>query len=201
MLKKLKVAVIATTALAGCQSSFEGSYEDPNKIDIVDDKWSDDDARISVEALIDDMMDHPWLREFKRENGNNRPKLLLSDFDNRTSEHIDTKHLFTDAKAKLLRVGKVRFMGGGKKRDAILKEIQYQNSGAVRSDQAKQLGQQLAADVLLSGEITAIENRRGGKKLVTYQISMTLTNIKTAEDIWVGAKKIRKKFKRSGYRP
>ena len=84
--------------------------------------------------------------------------------------------------------------------EKLLEEYKYQQSGVVRSDQAKGPGGQFGADFFLAGDISSKVAESGNYKVVTYQINMNVTNITTSEITWVGQKLIKKKFKRSGNR-
>ena len=73
----------------------------------------------------------------------------------------------------------------------------YQQSGVVKKGQVKGPGNQYGADFFLSGAISSIVSKQGGKSSVQYQIEMKLVNISTGELVWSGIEKIRKNFKRS----
>jgi uncharacterized protein (TIGR02722 family) len=189
-------ALGALALVVSCAPSFQGEYADPNKIEIVDDKWNDSDARLTAEEMISSMLSQPWLATFLQEHQNKRPFILVGDFENRTTEHIDTKALFEAVRAELIKSGKVRFLDGDA-REKLLKEYAYQGSGTTRQDQAKAPGKQFGADIFLMGAISSIESEQGGKKRVTYQVEMRLTDIETSEIIFIDTKKITKRFQRS----
>lgn len=183
--------------LASCGPKFEGNYADPDKVEIVDDKWNDTDARVIGERMIKSCLAKPWLTEYMREHKNVRPFLLVSDFENKTSEQINTSPIFDAVRNELINSGKVRFLDGAQ-REKILEEYKYQTSGVVRDNQAKKAGKQFGADFFMIGNISSIVSTQGGYKRVTYQVEMRLTNIETSEIVWTEVQKITKQFKRSG---
>jgi penicillin-binding protein activator len=185
-------------ALAGTScKSFEGNYADPTKVEIVDDRWSDTDARLTGEKMIKSALAKPWLPNWTTENKGKKPFLLVDEMENRTSEQIDTKALFEAVRNELLNSGRVRFLDGAQ-RDKILKEYKYQQSGVVRADQAKGPGKQFGADLYLVGALSSQVAQQGGYKTVTYQVEMRLTNIQTGEIVWTEVEKLKKQFRRSG---
>lgn len=190
--------VVVSLALSGC-ASFEGDYGDPNQAQILDDRWNPTDATVTVQKMVTDMTAAPWVQNWRddmKKKPSDRPFVLVDDMENRTSEVIDTKALFEDLRSQILNNGKVRFLDGDA-RKKILSEYKYQQSGVVKKDQVKGPGNQFGADFFLSGAISSIVSKQGGKSSVQYQIEMKLTNISTGELVWSGIEKIRKNFKRS----
>lgn len=187
--------ILSAGVINSCQTT-QGNYADPDKIEIVDDRWNDSDARLTGEQMIRSSLAKPWLKEFTRENQGKRPFLLVDDFENRTSEQIDTKALFEVVRNELLNSGQVRFLDGTQ-RQKILDEYKYQQSGVVRQGAAKGPGKQHSADFFMVGAISSQVAEANGYKTVTYQVEMRLTNIETSEIAWTDIKKIKKQFRRS----
>ena len=181
----LPLVVLALAGLAaGCQTT-QGNYADPNKIEIVDDKWNDSDARLTGEEMIRSALAKRWLVEFTREHQGKRPFLLVDDFENRTSEQIDTKAIFEAVRNELINSGKVRFLDGAQ-RQKILDEYKYQQSGVVKQGSAKGPGKQHSADFFLVGALSSIVSEADGYKTVTYQVEMRLTDIESSEIVCEG---------------
>ncbi|MEY4065978.1 MAG: hypothetical protein RIR26_2186 [Pseudomonadota bacterium] len=194
----LPLVVLALAGMAaGCQTT-QGNYADPNKIEIVDDKWNDSDARLTGEEMIRSALAKRWLVEYTREHQGKRPFLLVDDFENRTSEQIDTKAIFEAVRNELINSGKVRFLDGAQ-RQKILDEYKYQQSGVVKQGAAKGPGKQHSADFFLVGSISSIVSQVDGYKTVTYQVEMRLTDIESSEIVWTEVKKLKKQFRRSNF--
>jgi penicillin-binding protein activator len=194
-LKPVFAASVSLFALS-C-TSFEGNYAAPNKVEIVDDRWNETDARVIGEKMIKSALAKRWLPDWNAEHKGKKPFLLVDDMENRTSEQIDTKALFEAVRNELMNSGRVRFLDGAQ-RDKILKEYRYQQSGVVRADQAKGPGKQFGADLYLVGAVSSQVAQQGGYKTVTYQVEMRLTNIETSEIVWTEVEKLKKQFRRSG---
>ncbi len=182
-------------ALSACTPEFEGQYQDPDKVEVIDDKWSETDLRVTAQTMIAAMTSKPWLKDYVALNQGKKPLMILEEIENRTDEHIDTEALMEYIRDEL--VGKVRILDK-KGRQAIKEETDYQQSGAVAEDKAVKTGRQLGANFMLGGAITSNVHTQGGLKKITYQTAMTLTNIETAEIEWTQKKLLTKTMKRSG---
>src|SRR6478609_4067324 len=79
--------------LAACSPSFEGTYNDPAQAEIIDDKWSETDARKTSTSLIEQVLSKPWLTEFTATHKGEKPIVIVDEVANRTDEHVDTKAL------------------------------------------------------------------------------------------------------------
>jgi uncharacterized protein (TIGR02722 family) len=194
--RTLLAALFVLSPLA-CTPGFEGEYSDPAKAEIVDDKWNETDARKTAEHMIKGMLEKPWIANFTKSHDGAKPIVIVSDVENRTDEHLDVKQLTDYIQDELINSGKVRFVNK-EKRQQILDELKYQNSGAVNKATAKKTGKQLGADFFLNGNVTSSVHQMDEKKTVTYQTTLRLTNYETGEDEWSTKYEIKKTFKRSG---
>jgi hypothetical protein len=197
-----KVILFAAAAVllafqTGCTKDFEGEYADPSKSEIVDDKWNETDAKKTAEHMIRGMLEKPWLSQFKGSHGGERPLVIVDDVENRTDEHLDVKILTDYIQDELINSSKVRFVDKAR-RQKLLEEIKYQQSGQVDSKTAKKGGKQLGADYILAGNVTSQVHQQDELKTVTYFTTLTLTNIETFELEWSTKYEIKKRFKRAG---
>lgn len=188
-------ALALGVGLSSCAKDFEGTYSDPQKVEIVDDKWSESDAHKVAASMISQVTTKPWLAEFQGAK-KQKPIVIVDEIANRTDEHIDTKALTEAMTDELINSGKVRFVNA-EKRKQILEEIKYQNSGTTEAKTKKSMGKQIGADFMLSGAISSSVHSQGGLKTVTYQTALTLTDLETAEIVWSGKEEIKKRFNRS----
>jgi len=196
--RMLPALVLVSAGLVSACQTTQGNYADPNKLEIVDDKWNESDARLTGEEMIRSCLAKRWLPEFSRENQGKRPFVLVDDFENRTSEQIDTKAIFESVRNELINSGRVRFLDGAQ-RQKILDEYKYQQSGVVKQGNAKGPGKQHSADFFLVGALSSIVAEADGYKTVTYQVEMRMTNIETSEIVWTEVKKLKKQFRRSKF--
>jgi uncharacterized protein (TIGR02722 family) len=197
MTGKFLVLAFAISGHTACTKSFEGEYSDPDKVEIIDDKWNETDAKKTAKHMVAGMLEKPWLAKYTSGNGGKTPFVIVDDVENRTDEHLDVKILTDYLQDELLNSGKVSFVNK-EKRQSLLEEIKYQQSGQVDKKSAKQEGRQIGADFILSGNVTSQTHTNGGIKTVTYFTTLTLTNIETFGLEWSTKYEIKKKFKRSG---
>lgn len=182
--------------LGGCSTHTQGSYADPGQQEILGEQWNESDAQIVAKRAVEECLKARWMLNYRGKNKGKKPIIIVSHVANKTSEHIDTKAIVDHIRTELINSGQVRFLAN-EKRDVILEEYKYQNSGATRSDQAKGPGNQLGADFLLVGALTAITSEEGDYKNVTYQTNLQMTNLETSEYEWAFQTKVKKKFKRN----
>lgn len=195
--KKLSFPAIAAAAVVSCSPKFQGEYSDPEKVEIVDDKWNETDARKTAELMITSALGRPWYEQYKKSHGGKQPIVIVQDIENRSDEHIDTKALTEFMETELINSGKVRFVEKGR-RQQILEELAFHNSGAVDAKSKKKTGNMTGADFMLAGAISSQVHTQEGTKTVSYQTQMKLINIETTEIQWTDKHEIKKKFKRSG---
>jgi uncharacterized protein (TIGR02722 family) len=199
-LRHFVIIPIAASGLisASCTTST-AEYTDPDKAEILDDRWSETDLKKTASFLVDQVLARPWLPEYKSKNGGKAPVVLVDQVENRTEEVIDTKALTEYIQDELINSRKVRFVGDVNIRKKLLDELKYQNSGAVSEKTAKKTGNQTGADYLLEGSIATSTHSKngGGEKTIYYLTTMRLTNIETGEIEWTGKKELKKAFKRS----
>ena len=196
MAKFFGVSAMVVVAF-GCTPKFQGEYSDPQKVEIIDDKWNETDARKTAELMITSCLGRPRLENFKKSHGGKSPIVIVQDIENRSDEHIDSKALTEFMESELVNSGKVRFVEKGR-RQQVLEELGFQNSGAVSDATKKKKGNMTGADFMLAGAISSQVHTQEGIKTVSYQTQMKLINIETTEIQWTDKHEIKKKFKRSG---
>jgi len=126
-----------------------------------------------------------------------KPTVIVGTIRNQRSEHINTGLLVENLQRALINSGKVTFVASKEERANVRGERLDQDTNA-SEDTKKANGQELGADYMLSGSISSIEDREGGKAVVLYQVDMKLLNVKTNQISWSGQKQIKKFVKRSG---
>ncbi|PIE66958.1 MAG: hypothetical protein CSA23_06550 [Deltaproteobacteria bacterium] len=118
-----------------------------------------------------------------------RPVLIVYGIANRTSEHIDTSGITDDIRKEILHTGKARFVNKTQ-RDNILKETDYQMSGAVAPSTRIALARQVGAKYMLTGTLRSIEKkapkqiRLKRKSYIYYSLNLELTSIETSLIEW-----------------
>ena len=120
---------------------------------------------------------------------------MVTNLQNKTSEHIDTQNIMDMVRVELTNSGKVAFVDKEARED-ISNEYGYQNSGVVSEETKKGPGGQIGADFIINGRLDSIVQEVGKEKTVYYKLTLNLTNLKTGIIAWTNHKEIRKAYKK-----
>lgn len=183
-------AVGLVLTACGPKAFVKGDYDDINKENLLNDQWSETDMQVNVKALVESMVAHASIANAKK-----MPIVMVTNLQNKTSEHIDTQSVMDMVRVDLTNSGKVQFIDKEARED-ISKEYDYQNSGMVSDETKKTPGGQIGADYIINGRLDSIVQEVGKDKSVYYKLTLNLTNLKTGVIAWTNYKQIRKVFKK-----
>ncbi len=192
MLKKIVMTGLVVLGLSSCgpKAFVKGQYDDVNRENLMNDQWSETDMQVIVKSMVDSMTAHPSIANAKK-----LPIVMVTNLQNKTSEHIDTQSIMDMVRVDLTNSGKVAFIDKEARQD-ISNEYDYQNSGVVSEETKKTPGGQIGADFIINGRMDSIVQEVGKDKSVYYKITLNLTNLKTGVISWTNQKQIRKTFKK-----
>lgn len=193
-MKKYTKLILPTLLLtfSGCamnsSNAYKGnvSYKNAQDIEQTTLNFGSTDLNLIVEKMVTSLLRTPIL------DGKNRPVIMLSKVKNKTSEHIDTKNITDKIKTTLLKSGRVRVTSYNEIGQDLQDELEYQSSKYIKQDTAKKVGNQIAADYKIYGEITSIEKNDGNNIDLYYKMTLNLANIETGLTEWADEKEIRK---------
>ncbi len=174
----------------GPKAFVKGDYDDAERQNLMNDEWSETDMQNAARDLVSSLIQHPAIA-----NAKVPPVLMITQLQNKTSEHIDTQNIMDMVRVELMKTGKMTFIDK-EARDDISSEYDYQNSGMVNNETKKGPGGQIGADFLLNGRLDSIVQEVGKDKTVYYKVTLNLTNLKTSVITWSDYKQIRKIFKK-----
>lgn len=189
---KLSTVIALAVSLSACgpKAFVKGEYEDPNKQNLMNDSWSETDMQVTVKNMVDSLVAHRSIADAQK-----MPILMVTNLQNKTSEHIDTQSIMDMVRVELTNSGKVTFVDKEARQD-ISNEYDYQNSGMVSDTSKKEAGGQVGADFILNGRLDSIVQEVGKDKTVYYKLTLNMTNLKTGLTAWTNQKQIRKAFKK-----
>lgn len=192
MLKQIVMLGLVILGLSSCgpKAFVKGQYDDVNRENLMNDQWSETDMQVIVKSMVDSMTTHPSIANAKK-----LPIVMVTNLQNKTSEHIDTQSIMDMVRVDLTNSGKVAFIDKEARQD-ISNEYDYQNSGVVSEETKKTPGGQIGADFIINGRMDSIVQEVGKDKSVYYKITLNLTNLKTGVISWTNQKQIRKTFKK-----
>lgn len=191
LMKKYFISLVSISFLlsaCGPKAFVKGAYEDTQKENLKTDQWSETDMQKVVHDLVEKMVQHPAISRSKTP-----PIVMVTQLQNKTSEHIDTQSVMDMVRVELMNTGKVGFIDKEARED-IKDEYDYQGSGVVSQETQKGPGGQVGADFILNGRLDSIVQEVGKEKSVYYKITLNLTNLKTGVMAWSNHKEIRKEF-------
>ena len=174
----------------GPKAFVKGSYDDVEKENLMNDQWSETDMQKSVESMVASLTAHPVIA-----NAKTPPVVMITQLQNKTSEHIDTQNIMDMVRVELMKTGKVSFIDKEARGD-IADEYNYQNSGMTSGETKKGPGGQVGADFIVNGRLDSIVQEVGKDKTVYYKMTLNLTNLKTSVITWTDHKQIRKAYKK-----
>ena len=183
--------LLLVTSGCGPKAFTKGEYDDPNRVELLDDKFNEADMQQMAQATIQAMVACKYVA-----NAAKPPVVIVERVQNRTEEHIDTVSLTDMVRTALIQSGKVRFINK-RERGTLDEEYQYEgDGGATDPITAKHRGKQIGADYILSGDIATNVQQVGNDKYVYYKLTMNLTNLETSTIDCTQEKQLRKKFRR-----
>lgn len=192
-MKSLITVTILALALASCgpKAFKKGEYDaDVESTNLLNDKWSETDMQKVVKDLVASLTAHKSVAAAKTE-----PLVMVTQLQNKTSEHIDTQSVMDMVRVELMNSGKVLFVDKEARED-IKGEYDYQNTGVVSQGTKKGPGKQEGADYILNGRLDAIVQEVGKDKTVYYKVTLNLTSLERNVIVWSGYKQIRKIYKK-----
>lgn len=189
ILAALSVSFLVMTS-CGPKAFVKGQYDDVNRENLLNDQWSETDMQKAVQDLVASLMTSPSINQAKK-----MPVVMVTNLQNKTSEHIDTQSIMDMVRVELMKSGKVGFIDKEARQD-ISDEYNYQNSGMVAEESKKGPGGQVGADFIINGRLDSIVQEVGKDKSVYYKLTLNLTNLKSSMITWSDQKQIRKTFKK-----
>ena len=176
-----------------CAPEFQAAYVDPHKLELIDDRWTQSDID-RIGGLIQNL--NMKVARSPKKFGVN-PTVILKGIENRTDEHIDTVPIKNKIMDELTNSDAFTFVDAEARKD-IADELKYQHdSGMVDRASAAAKGRQKGAAYFLRGTISNTVNTQGGRKIVTYQISLKLTDIQGGTILWTKQYSSSKDMKRA----
>lgn len=192
----LLFSLSAALILAGCggpRAFTKGEYDDPERVELLDDKFNEADMQQMSDTVIKAMVACPYVAKAEKP-----PVVVVEKVENRTEEHIDTEAMTDMIRTALIKTGKVRFINK-KERGMREEELNYHASGAVAGPSAKKKGNETGADYILSGALMTNIQEVGKDKMIYYKLTMNLTNLDTNTIDCVEEKQVRKKYEKKRF--
>ena len=174
---------LAVIASAGCTSTVVRGGEGTNNPDLDEAAMSVQLDREDINYLVADYLQKLeasrfWQSDVRASGG--RPLVAIWPIQNSTSEHIDDQLLtmLSSIETALINTGDVRVVDRSTQ-DALVREIQVQQSSAFDPATAQRLGRQLGVQYFFTGKITSINERLNKQRRVQYSLFLQVLEVET----------------------
>ncbi|MBM3316724.1 MAG: penicillin-binding protein activator LpoB [Candidatus Eisenbacteria bacterium] len=190
---------IAALLVAGCGGTKVTRIDPETTVDLSG-RWNDTDSRTVAEAITQDCLHHPWVTEHLQRQGGKVPIVIAGAVRNLGTEHIAVGTFLADIERALINSGRAQVVARPDERGDLRLERADQWANA-SEETVKRLGQELGADYMMTGAIHTITDQVEGKRVIFYQVDMTLMDIESNLKVWVGQHKIKKFVARGQFKP
>ena len=150
-------------------------------------KWLAADTEQVVSKLSQKIDKHRGFRKYLRNLGKT-PAVFISNVQNLTSESGFPINDLNDEFLNNISESGDFVLVDRAARNTLIKEIQYQNDGAVDPKTSKMIGKQTGADLLIFGNVYMQKRERDGKAIKQYSINIRMTDIESVEVLRVRTK-------------
>ena len=162
----------------------------------ITDEWVMRDTENTVAKIFKQIDKHKGFRRYLK-NLKRPPKIFIADVQNRTSEpYFPVEDLNDELLNEFSASGDYVLVDEGA-RKKIIKEIKYQNNGMLAPDQAKTIGQQVGADLMIFGAIRMNPKSRNGETIKEYSVNIRMTDISQGVEVLRTRTKVNKHSNKS----
>lgn len=174
------LSLLATSCGGFKAKRVDASESDEKGLEITD-NWMSADTSQAIADVIKQMRAHPGYQRMKQKFGT--PKVFVAEVQNQTSEaYFPIGDLNDELLNELSMSGDFELVDN-QAREAILKEVTYQNDGMVDPATAKKIGRQTGADIMIFGNVYMKPEKRSGKTIKEYSVNLRMTDIERATEV------------------
>lgn len=191
--RKLFVVVLGSllglTACGGPKAFTQGAYDDPTRVELLDDKFNEADMQQMSDTIVKSIVACPEIGADKR------PVVMVDQVKNNTEEHIDMTSLTDKIRTALIKSRRVKFIDADA-REKLDEEYRYNEAGNVAKEKQKKRGKQTGADYVMRGAMATNIQQVGNDKFIYYKLTMNLVNMESSEIDCTEEKEVRKQYRK-----
>lgn len=180
------IVTLGTLILSGC-SSFKAERLDSKSADEkaseITDAWVLEDTRLTVKDLLTQLSAHKGFQRYLATAKNKTPKVFIAEVQNQTAEAYFPINDMNDEFLTEISASGDFILIDAAAREKLLGEIKYQNDGMVDPNEAKRVGKQSGADLMIFGNVYMKPESRGGKTLKQYSVNLRMTDIEKGVEV------------------
>ncbi len=184
-------SVLFLTACGGPKAFTKGEYDDPTRVELLDDKFNEADMQQMADTIVKAMVACPYVAKAPK-----NPVVIVEKVKNKTQEHIDMESMTDMIRTSLIKTGKVKFVNKEERGTLDFEYDYHKEGGNVSGPTQKKRGGQTGADYILSGAMATNVQEVGRDKFIYYKLTMNLTNLTTSEIDCSEEKQVRKYFEK-----
>ena len=192
------MVLLVLTSCGSFEAKRVDSAESDEKALEITDKWLARDTENVVSEILTEIKKHRGYRRF-RQNFSGVPTVFIGEVKNLTSEPYFPINDINDEFLHEISASGDFTLVDESAREAILKEITYQNDGMVDPRSAKQVGRQTGADLIIFGNIYMRPASRDGKTIKQYSINVRMTDIEKGVEVLRVRTKLSKYSEKSSF--
>jgi PBP1b-binding outer membrane lipoprotein LpoB len=118
------LSLLLLASACGPTAFTKGEYDDPTRVELLDDKFNEADMQQMADTVIKAMVSCDYVSKAAKP-----PVVIVEKVQNRTEEHIDTVSMTDKIRTSLIKSGKVRFVNK-QERGTLDEEYDY-NAGGI----------------------------------------------------------------------
>ena len=189
----LAALAVPTLLATGCGKTV--TRTDQNAVIDLSGDWNDVDSTQTAQAMIADATSKPWADNFRAKK-NQDPTVKVGRITVRTNGDIINTDIFTnDLLRAFINSGKVAVVAASSATEQTRAERADQDKNASEATR-KESFQEQGCDFLLTGSIGVQDDQDDGKKVKFYSVDLTLIDVQSQRQVWIGNKKIKKFIER-----
>jgi uncharacterized protein (TIGR02722 family) len=174
--------LLSLSSCGGFKAKRVDSNESDEKALEITDEWVEKDTEKVIAETIEQMQQHRGFKDYVRKHGKT-PKVFIGEVQNQTSEAYFPINDINDEFLNELSQSGDFILVDAQARSAILEEIKYQNDGMVDPSQAKSIGKQTGADLMIFGNVFMQPQTRDGQTIKQYAVNIRMTDIEKAVEV------------------
>ena len=182
----------------GFQAKRVDSEESDEKALEITDKWVQRDTENVVKDILSKIEKHKGFKRYLRGSGKT-PTVFIGEIQNLTSEAYFPINDINDEFLNEISSSGDFILVDAAAREAVLKEITYQNDGMVDPNTAKVIGKQIGADLMIFGNVYMQPRSRDGKTIKQYSVNVRMTDIEKGIEVLRTRAKLSKYSKKSSF--
>jgi uncharacterized protein (TIGR02722 family) len=200
----LRLLALATLGLAaGCATHTRVVRVSPDERIDLSGRWNDVDSREVADAMVHQSFageaGDGWATQYMQSHGGRKPTVIVGSIRNRSYEHIPVESFVRDIERAYLGSGQVQVVASSEERDEVRDERADQQENAAPETRTR-MGRERGAQYMLQGDISQINDREDGRRVVYYQVDMTLVDLESNAKTWTGQHRIKKFVEQPRYR-